>query len=92
MAGNSNNEFKTSADVASGLQWVRWKTQGGQAQCRPGAMLLLAIGAGSISASMDLKLDAEDAIALLSDELETIAQLLRHMKANQKTHHFIARK
>lgn len=85
------NQFKSSADVASALQWVRWKTQGGREQSRPGALLLLAIGPNSISASMDLKLDAEDAIAMLADELETIAKLLRFMKETQKTHHHIAR-
>ena len=92
MADGFNNPFETSADVASGLQWVRWKTQGGRAQNRPGAMLLLAIGPNSISAAMDLKLDPEDAIAMLEAEAETIAELLRYLKTAQKTHHFIARK
>lgn len=87
----SQNPFKTAADMASGLQWARWKSQGGREQSRPGAMLLLAFGANSISASMDLKLDPEDAIAMLEEELDTIARLLRYLKETQKTHHYIAR-
>jgi hypothetical protein len=91
MAG-FNNPFKSAGDIASGLQWVRWMTQGGREQSRAGVMLLLAIGPNSIAASMDLKLDAEDAIAMLEAEANTIAELLRSMKNAQKTHHFIARR
>lgn len=54
-------------------------------------MLILAIGPNSISASMDLKLDPEDAIAILQDEADTIAQLLRYLKQAKLTHHHIAR-
>lgn len=91
MANGYDNPFKTSADVASGLQWVRWKTQGGRDQSRPGALLILALGANSISVSMDPKLDPEDVIAMLAEEIDTIAQLLRYMKSTEKTHHQIAR-
>ena len=91
METNQENQFKSSADVASGLQWVRWKTQGGRSQDRPGALLLLAIGANSVSASMDLKMDAEDAIAILTEEMDTIAKLLRYMQETRKTHHYAAR-
>lgn len=90
MADNYN-EFKTSADLASGLQWIRWKTQGGKAQDRPGALLLLAIDPDNISASMDLKLDPEDMIAMLEREADAIARLIRSLKANKKTHDHIAR-
>lgn len=78
------NAFKNSSDVASALNWVRYKTRGG-------ALLLLAIGANSITAAMDEKLDAEDAIELLQLEADTIAQLIRYLKDSQKTHYFIKR-
>lgn len=92
MPNPVQNEFKTAADIASALQWVRWRSQGGQAQSRPGAMLLLAIGPNSVSASMDLKLDPEDAIAMLETELPQIAELLRYLKRTKKTDHYIARR
>lgn len=89
--GYNENPFKTSADVASALQWVRWKTQGGQEQTRPGALLLLAFSPSAICASMDPKLDPEDAIAMLEAEGDTIARLLRFLKSAKKTHYHIAR-
>jgi len=91
MAG-FNNPFKSAGDIASGLQWVRWMTQGGREQSRAGVMLLLAFGPNSISASMDPKLDPEDAIAMIEAEANAIAELLRTMKTAEKTHHYIARK
>jgi hypothetical protein len=78
------NEFKTSKDVASALNWVRWKTKGA-------ALLLVAIGANSVCAAIDDKLDAEDAIELLELERDTIARLIRTLKENKTTHHFAAR-
>ena len=84
MAEPWANEFKTSRDVASACNWVRWKTKGG-------ALLVLAIGVNSVCAAVDEKLDAEDAIAILEIELDTIANLIRDIKRRKKTHYFAAR-
>jgi hypothetical protein len=78
------NEFRNSSDVASACNWVRWKTRGG-------ALLVLAIGANSVCAAVDEKLDAKDAIEILQVERDTIAALIRAIKQGKKTHHFIAR-
>jgi hypothetical protein len=89
--GRKDNPFLTAADVASGLQWLRWKTQGGEQQSRRGALLILAYSPNSIAVSMDPKLDPEDAIEMLAAEADTVARLLRHLRASSKTHHFAAR-
>jgi len=91
MASRKDNPFVTAADVASGLQWLRWKTQGGEQQSRPGALFILAFSPHSITISMDPKLDPEDAIEMLAHEADTIARLLRYLRTEGKTHHFIAR-
>jgi hypothetical protein len=56
-------------------------------------MLLIAIGPNGIVMAKDRELQAEDAIALLQDERETIAQLARALDANRsKTHLGVARR
>lgn len=78
------NEFKSSKDVASAINWVRWKTKGG-------ALLIVAFGVNSVCAAMDEKLDPEDAIAMLELERETLDRLLRYLKDSKQTYHYAPR-
>lgn len=54
------------------LEWVRWKTENR-------IMLVIAIGGNSIAISKDENLKAEDAVAMLTDEMETIALAIRQI-------------
>lgn len=80
MTDHANwNEFRTAHDVARGLNWVGWKTKGK-------AQLLIAIGPASVAVARGEKVDPENAIAMLYEELETITRLLRELGANKQTH------
>ncbi len=73
------NEFKTARDLASALNWVRWKSDGR-------ALVLLAIGRNSVAIAKGPAVDAEDVIVALESEKDTIARLLREMGAQGLTH------
>jgi hypothetical protein len=75
--------FRNSGDVAAGCQYVRWMANG-KGEKGP-ALLVLAIGVNSIAASLAPDLDPEDALELLQAEVETIAELLRGLRATKKT-------
>jgi hypothetical protein len=81
--------YKTSAEFAQGLQYVRWLANGRSEHGN--ALLVVAIGVNSIAISRDLDLRPEDGIALLELEADTIAQLLEELKARKKTHGAMAR-
>jgi hypothetical protein len=74
--------FRNNADAAAGCNYIRWL--GNKKNEHGNALLVLMIGVNSIVASMDTDLDPEDAIALLESEQETIAELLRYMRANKR--------
>jgi hypothetical protein len=78
------NTFETSRDVAEALNWIIWKT-GGKAQ------LIIALGPNSISAAINERMDAEEAIAALEAEQDTIARLIRYLRDSKKTHWYAAR-
>lgn len=73
------NEFRTAHDIARGLNWVRWKTQNK-------AELIIAIGPNSVAVAKGENIDAEDAIQTLTQEMDTIAKVLRELQAKKQTH------
>lgn len=75
--------FRNGGDAAAGCQYVRWL--GNRKSERGNALLVLLIGVHSVAASMDPDLDPEDAIQLLQTEADTIASLLRELRAMKKT-------
>jgi hypothetical protein len=74
--------FRSNADAAAGCNYIRWL--GNKKNEHGNALLVLLIGVNSVVASMDTNLDAEDAIAMLEAEQETIAALLREMSSAKK--------
>ena len=78
-----SNGFKNSGDVAAGCQYVRWMANGKSE--KGSALLVLAIGVNSVAASFDSQLAPEDAIALLEAEQATIKELLRGLRATNRT-------
>lgn len=72
--------ISSSKHVAEAVDWVRWKTQGR-------AKLVIAIGVNSISVAKNIELDPEDAIAILTDLQEQLAQAIRSLpRAESPTH------
>jgi hypothetical protein len=65
--------------VAEAADWVRWKTQGR-------AKIVIAVGSRSVAVAKNRELDAEDAIAILSEIQDSIAQALRQLDAHRQTH------
>lgn len=78
------NEFKTSRDVASGLNWLRWKTA-------DRAQILIAIGRNSVAVAKAPACDPEDAIEMLQTELDTITRLIRELGSGRRTHAAVPR-
>jgi len=76
--------FKTSGDAAAGCQYIRWL--GNRKSERGNVEVVLMIGKNSVVASMDVNLDPDTVIASLQAEMDTIAELLRYLKAAKKTH------
>lgn len=67
----------SSKHVGQMLEWVRWKT-GGKVQ------VVVAIGANSVAVAKDEAMTAEDLIAALQTEQDTIADVLRYLQATRK--------
>jgi hypothetical protein len=65
--------------VAEASDWVRWKTQGR-------VKLVISVGNNTIAVAKNRELDAEDAIAILSDLQDQIAQALRDVDRAKQTH------
>ena len=65
--------------VAEAADWVRWKTQGR-------VKLVIAIGANSVAVAKGREMDAEDAIAVLADIQDQIAQAIRELQTKKQTH------
>ena len=76
--------FKSNGDAAAGCQYIRW--MGNKKAEHGNALLVLLVGVNSIAASIDPGLDPEDAIAILQQESDTIAALLRQLRAEKCTH------
>jgi hypothetical protein len=67
--------------IAEAADWVRWKTQGR-------VRLVVAVGANSIAVAKDREMDAEDAIVVLMDIQDQIAQALRQLDEKKQTHDY----
>ena len=74
--------FRDNGDAAAGCNYIRWL--GNKKQEQGNALLVLMIGVNSVVASMDPEIYPEDAIELLQSEADTIAELLRYMRATKK--------
>lgn len=60
--------------VAELVDWVRWKTQ-------DRAKIVIAIGTHTVAVAKGRQLDPENAIAMLEDLQDVIAQTIRQMQA-----------
>lgn len=69
--------------IAEGIDWIRWKSQ-------DRAKIVLAIGANALAVAKPRELDAEDAIAILSDLQDQIARALRQLDEQRQTHLYTA--
>lgn len=75
-----SEHIKSSKEVADALNWLRWRTKGA-------GLIFVAIGVNSVSASIDPELEPEDAVNVLSLEVDTIAALIRALPNHTpKTH------
>lgn len=79
MADTWPERLTNGEHVGQALDWVRWKTEGR-------ALMMVAIGVNSVVVAKDRNLNAEDAIELLTKELDVIARLVRDLHASKKTH------
>jgi hypothetical protein len=67
----------SSKHVGQMLEWVRWKTRGK-------VQLVIAVGPASIAVAKAEELTAENAIAILEAERDTISDVLRYLQAAHK--------
>lgn len=84
MADKWPEKLTTSKQVADALNWLRWRSNGA-------ALFMIAIGRNSIAIARAEDLTAEDAIAVLQDEIDTMSRLLRILAEQGKTHGSISR-
>ena len=79
------NPIKSTHHVSQAIDWVRHRT-GDRTR------LIVAIGATGLAVSKPRDMDAEDAIAVLADLQDAIAQAVRQLDQSKQTHTAIALK
>jgi len=78
MAETWPDPITSSKHVAEAIDWVRHRT-------RDRVRLIVAIGLNSIAVAKPREVDAEDAIAILNDLQDEIAQAIRQIKNQTHT-------
>lgn len=79
MAETWPKRITSAKHVAEAADWVRWKTE-------DRVKIVIAVGANSVAVAKSRTMDAEDAIAILTDIQEQIAKGLRQLQETNQTH------